>query len=296
MKLTTETLNKTIEVLKAELRDVYQQEKDFTEEQTKLFTIGSFAVTKVEDYSWGEKNDYRVRFELKSKLSELFDRFETIDFEIRTQNTFAHEYSWSGWSCRSMTTQEESETNFKKALAYMTYTTEKIDFLAEYNKVYAVTQKAKEHYMQFINPLQEKAYELKRQILEAQNEIENIKKQEELDTAKSVLIDGAEFKMEKEFFYTARKCSYKFKIQANKKGQLYLHSNNEWSDEKDRVKLTDDMMLKFYKHINKVLISKDYNFNTKDYKYLKTNNLLTTDEPVWETITKEEYDTIRKSR
>lgn len=294
MKLSEEALNKTIKVLIAEKKVISAELEANIKQQSKLFTIGSFMVTRIENLRWGsDRDDYCVEFGLKPELTEVFNRYyETVKFEIKTNLEFAHKYSWSSWSSANMSSKEESEASFKKALMYARYNVEKMELLSEYSNTLIVAKQAVDYYIQNIEPLESKLHSINNQIQEAQNEIENIKKQEEFDISKSILIDGAEFKTVEKFYYTAQKCAYQFKIKANKKGQLYLYDACRFANDKVRAKLTDDLMLRFYKHIIKIIVRKDYDFETGEYVYKKTNNLYTTDESVWETITEEEYNTI----
>lgn len=287
MALSKETLNKTLQVLESEIAELYSSEKDIYS-VLKERTFGNFKINRIERsyrYSQDEDDNYEVTFRSINKEIDY-------SFQICTKRSI-DSINWSSWSFRNIK-QEELVNTIKISKAYIEAVHESLVIMEDTSNIMKVVNEVVAEYVENINPLTIKIYDLQRERDAIQQEILNIDNNDLVEKALELFSKPV-------YLYK----SYQF----NNNNRLHVLQVEKV---KDKLKInvngtnrtiSEYELLCMYNHAIKTLKNyttdsdKDYD-SEGYYTYYKCDNMFLTLEeantPVRTIITKEEYDSIRR--
>jgi len=273
-KITKESLEAKIAELKKEL------EENTTDYQNKN---GEMLAMHFGEFTVSETSGWKESLEIKFQHIT-----EDVGFSINPDQEYPEAFQWSMWSFRNMKAEEVAET-LEKSVKYISAVYQMLEILKEYSAIRATAQRAKEFYLEKIMPLLKEEYRIESEIRKLQDQIRQIGEDSEIEEAKKIFVDGSEWHFKRAFEINLRNDTYYIKI-VESKGKLYFEVPNLYDTKR---KLTDELLLDLYKHINKPCLESIYDQETKNYRYYKSN-MVETVENTKEEITEKEYYELRK--
>jgi hypothetical protein len=283
MTLSKETLNKTAAILEAEILEIENEEKEI-HSKIKSICFKNFKVNCIEKdwYDRGENKNFEITF----KHNNVND----VDFRINTNKTFDR-ISWSSWSYSRMKKEEQIEA-IKKSKAYIEAVHEMLCILEdiENTELENVMKQASEIYVNDLQPLKTKRYELEKEVKNIKEATSEIEKEEVFEKA-------IEFFKEKKYLVNGysinnRNTIYEIQILQDKKGNYKIEMFGR------SKKLCREDIIDMYKLATKINATYDWSGENGSKVFYKNNNSFPTREeaytPVRTIITEEEYNELRK--
>jgi len=285
MTLSKETLNKTIELIDSQIKEIESQEKDILT-AIRSYKVGNFFVNYV-DKSWTGINTevYEINFKYTEREIDL-------DFRIYSDLT-VNRVNWSSWSFSKVTHEE-----ITKSINYIDAVKEMLTILSDTTVAKEVIEEVVKIKQNELAPLQTKSWDLDKEKREVQNAINEIDRKEQLQ--KAIELFKKEVFFADTYSITNRNTIRSARVEI-KKDKITLYYGYE-GKEKKTIKEQDLVWL--YNHATKTLVYQNRNWDTNDYnddnmyKYYQTDNMFLTLEeannPVRTYITKDEYGILRK--
>lgn len=285
MALSKETLNKTAEILSKEIESLELQMQEIYNSKIINQSFQNFNVTSI-DKDWRsfdrENSFYIAKF--KHKKSE-------VNFEISTVGDFDR-ISWSSWSYSNFKDEQEKINAIKNSKSYIEAIHEMLCIFEDTREITKLVNEISKIYIEEILPLNNKKYELRKELSNVEDQIKEIDEDNDFQKAVELFSETVYFK--KYYHYNTNIIFGTFKLEHDVKKDIYYTIYN------DRKKtLTKVNILSIYKHANKSIYDIKMNFD-KEYnapgyrRYFKMPNVFKSIEEVhntqWEEITKEEYE------
>lgn len=285
MTLSKETLNKTSEIIYKEIESLELQVNEIYNSKIRNQSFQNFNVISI-DREWSILGKEDILYIVKFKHNK-----NDVDFNISIKGDFDR-ISWASYSYSQFKNNEERVHDIKEAKSYIESVHEMLCIFEDTREIKKFVNEIAQVYIEEILPLNNKKYELQKELSNIKDQIREIDEEDNFQKAIELFSETVYFK--RYYQYNQNTIFDTFKLIHDSKKDIYYTIYNG-----RKRTLTKADILSIYRHANKIIYDNktdfDKKYNAPGYKrYFKTSNVFKSIEEMnnaqWEEITKEEYE------
>lgn len=249
MELSKETLNTALEALELK-RSALRRELDDVWEIVKQINNGDFRIESIQRKGWSNDNKEFIQVTFKSTTCDF-----TFDACDDPEEIFSR-LSWSSTSWYGIKDNKERQQILRESKERLMASVAMVNFYeallnGEESAKWMMIE-AQGYFWNQIQPLEEKYYEIDKQINQVKSEIRKIDRASIREKALKELVGNTYYLVEN-FQYSTNICFSTIELEFNeKRGQAYLIDSN------DRKKyLTDDQLVELYYDVFRPRVRKE---------------------------------------